>query len=169
MFKLEVFLFQSTSFCYLVTFPAAAKPGKPCGARKSSEFCQFDFLLRIRELLVKSECFWSEYWGQRFRKDLFLFLFPYWQFFSELHYVSVQAGAQYLRWETVWYLLRFSTVPNCRGPLLGQSFVSSGRGRGPLQVEDHSGSRPHSFPGLFLMRSRRAPEWFRSILVVAGS
>ena len=44
-------------------------------------------------------------------------------------------------------------VPSCRGHLLGQSFVSSDRGRGPLQDEDHSGSRPLSFPGLYLMRS----------------
>ena len=38
----------------------------------------------------------------------------------------------------------------CRGGLLGQSFVSSGHGRGPLQDEDHSGSRPRSFLGLCL-------------------
>ena len=56
-----------------------------------------------------------------------------------------------------------------RAFLLGQSFVSSDRGKGPPQDEDHSGSRPHSFPGLYLMRSGRAPEWFRSILVVPGS
>ena len=47
--------------------------------------------------------------------------------------------------------------------------MSSDRGRGPLQDEDHSGSRPRSFPGLYLMRSGRAPEWFRSVPVVAGS
>ena len=57
----------------------------------------------------------------------------------------------------------------CHGGLLGQSFVSSGRGRGPLQDEDHSGSRLRSFPGLCLMRSGIAPEWFRSAPVVAGS
>ena len=57
----------------------------------------------------------------------------------------------------------------CRGHILGQNFVSSDCGRGPLQDEDHSGSRPHSFPGLYLMRSGRAPEWFRSDPVVAGS
>ena len=51
---------------------------------------------------------------------------------------------------------------SCRGHLLGQNFVSSDRGRGPLQDEDHSGSRPHSFPGLYLMRSGCAPEWFPS-------
>ena len=34
-----------------------------------------------------------------------------------------------------------------RGHLLGQSFVPSDHGRDPLQDEDHSGSRPHSFPG----------------------
>ena len=57
----------------------------------------------------------------------------------------------------------------CHGVLLGQSFVSSGRGRGPFQDEDHSGSRPRSFPGLNLMRAGMAPEWFRSVPVVAGS
>ena len=41
----------------------------------------------------------------------------------------------------------------CRGLLLGQCFLSSGRGRDLLQDEDHSGSRPHSFPGYYLMRS----------------
>ena len=51
---------------------------------------------------------------------------------------------------------------NCRDRLLGQSFVPSDRRRDPLQDEDHSGSRPHSFPGYYLMRSGRAPEWFRS-------
>ena len=60
-------------------------------------------------------------------------------------------------------------LPWCRGVLLGQSFVSSGRGRGLLQDEDHSGSRPRSFPGLRLMRAGMAPEWFRSVPVVAGS
>ena len=62
-----------------------------------------------------------------------------------------------------------SEVYNCRGHLLGQSFVSSDRGRDLLQDEDHSGSRPHLFPGLCLMRSGWAPEWFRSVPVVAGS
>ena len=60
-------------------------------------------------------------------------------------------------------------VVYCRGHLLGQSFESSDRGRGPLQDEDHSGSRPHSFPGLYLMRSGRDPEWFWSGPVVADS
>ena len=57
----------------------------------------------------------------------------------------------------------------CRGLLLGQSFVLSDRGRDPLQDEDHSGSRPNSFPGYCLMRAGRAPEWLRSGPVVAGS
>ena len=57
----------------------------------------------------------------------------------------------------------------CRGHLLGQSFESPDHGRGPLQDENHSGSRPHSLPGLYLMHSGRAPEWFRSGHVVAGS
>ena len=63
----------------------------------------------------------------------------------------------------------FNIIWYCRGHLLGHSFVSSECGRGPLQDEDHSGSRPHSFPGLYLMRCGRAPEWFRSGPGVAGS
>ena len=47
----------------------------------------------------------------------------------------------------------------CHGHLMGRSFVSSDRGRGPLQDEDPSRSRPQSFPGLYLMHSGRAPEW----------
>ena len=64
-----------------------------------------------------------------------------------------------------------SFFSNClyRGHLLGQIFVSPDRGGGPLQDDDHSRSRPHSFPGLDLMRSGWAPEWFRSGPVVAGS
>ena len=57
----------------------------------------------------------------------------------------------------------------CHSPFLCQSFVPSDRGRDLLQDEDHSGSRPHSFPGLYLMRPKWAPEWFRSHLVVVGS
>ena len=57
----------------------------------------------------------------------------------------------------------------CRGHLLGQSFVPFDRGRGPLQDKDHFGSRPHSFPGLQIMRSGMALELFRSGPVVAGS
>ena len=48
---------------------------------------------------------------------------------------------------------------DCRGQLLGQSFVSSGSARGLLQDEDHSGSHPHSFPGLCHMRCGTSPEW----------
>ena len=40
--------------------------------------------------------------------------------------------------------------------------MSSDRGRGPLQDEDQSGSHPHSFSGLYLMGSGRAPHWFLS-------
>ena len=57
----------------------------------------------------------------------------------------------------------------CHSPFLYQSFVPSDRGRDLLQDEDHSASRPHSFPRLYLMRSGWAPEWFRSHLVVVGS
>ena len=37
---------------------------------------------------------------------------------------------------------------DCHGDLFGQTFASSGCRRCLLQDEDHSGSRPHSFPGL---------------------
>ena len=57
----------------------------------------------------------------------------------------------------------------CRGHLLGQSFASSGCGRCLLQDEDHSGSRPHSFPGLYSMHSGTSPERFRSGPELAGS
>ena len=57
----------------------------------------------------------------------------------------------------------------CHGRLLGQSFALSGCGRGPLQDEDHSESRPHSFPGLYSMGSERPPEWLRSGPAAAGS
>ena len=60
-------------------------------------------------------------------------------------------------------------MQGCRGLLLGQSFASTDRGRGPLQDEDHSGSRPHSFPAYYVVRSGRATEWCRSGPVVAGS
>ena len=62
-----------------------------------------------------------------------------------------------------------TSVHYCRGPPLGQRFVATGRGRDPLQDEDHSGSRPHLFPGYFLMRSGWAPEWLRSTPVTTGS
>ena len=45
----------------------------------------------------------------------------------------------------------------------------SGRGREPLQDEDHSGNRPHSFPGYYVMCSGWAKEWFRSVPVIMGS
>ena len=49
----------------------------------------------------------------------------------------------------------------CRGGLLGQNFASSGCVRSPLQDEDHPGSRPHSLPGLYQIRSGTS-ERFRS-------
>ena len=51
---------------------------------------------------------------------------------------------------------------SCRGHFLGQSSASPGFGRCLLQDEDHSGSRPHSFPGLPSIRSGTSPEKFRS-------
>ena len=53
----------------------------------------------------------------------------------------------------------FAFVGVCRGHLPGQSFLSSGYGRSPLQDEDHSGNCPRSFPSLYSMRSGRPPEW----------
>ena len=58
---------------------------------------------------------------------------------------------------------------NCHGNLQGQSFVSSGFGRRLLQDEDHSESLPHSFPGLYHMRSGSSPEQFQSGPELAGS
>ena len=62
-----------------------------------------------------------------------------------------------------------TSIQHCRGRLLGQRFVPTGCGRDPLQDEDHSGSRPHSFPGYFSIRSGWAPEWLRSTPVAMGS
>ena len=39
----------------------------------------------------------------------------------------------------------------------------------PVQDEDHSGSPPHSFPGLFYVNSGMFPERFRSSPELAGS
>ena len=63
----------------------------------------------------------------------------------------------------------YFTHSYCRGGLLGQSFAPSGCGRSLLKDENHSGSRPHSFLGLYSMRSGRTPEWFRSGPLIAGS
>ena len=57
----------------------------------------------------------------------------------------------------------------CRGLFLSLSFALSGCGKGPLQDEDHFGSRLHSFPGLYSIGSERPPEWLRSGPAVAGS
>ena len=48
------------------------------------------------------------------------------------------------RKKKIWF-----TTSDCRGHLLGQSFVSSGCWRCLLQDEGYSGSRPHLFPGLY--------------------
>ena len=57
----------------------------------------------------------------------------------------------------------------CRGHLLGQSFVSSGCGRCLLQDEDHSGSYPLSFLGLCRTCSGTSPERFWSGPELVGS
>ena len=51
---------------------------------------------------------------------------------------------------------------------LGLSFVHSGRRRCLLQEEDHSRSRPHSFPGFPRLYSRMFPEGFRNAYVSVG-
>ena len=95
--------------------------------------------------------------GKRFQKMAPVYLWP----INSLSFMPSDCLVLVLYW--------LNLKEYCRNPFLGQSFVSSDRGRGPLQVEDHSESRPHSFPGLYLMRSGRTPEWFRSVAVVAGS
>ena len=57
----------------------------------------------------------------------------------------------------------------CQGDIFGQNFPSSGCRRRLLQDDDHSGSRPHSFPGLYKMRSGTSPEWFWICPELAGS
>ena len=58
---------------------------------------------------------------------------------------------------------------SCHGKLPGQSFVLSGYGRYLFQVEDHSGSRPHSFSGFPRFCFGMFPERFRSASVSVGS
>ena len=53
----------------------------------------------------------------------------------------------------------YNYITDCGGHLLGQSFASCGCGRCLLQDEDHSGSRPHSFPGSCHMRFGTYLEW----------
>ena len=57
----------------------------------------------------------------------------------------------------------------CRVALPRQSFVSFGSGKFLLQDEDHSGNRPHLFPGLCRMRSGTSPKRFRSGPELVGS
>ena len=66
-------------------------------------------------------------------------------------------------------LFAFLQYCSCGGHLLGRSFVSSGSGRRLLQREDHSGSRPQSFPGYCHMRSGTPPERFPTGPELAGS
>ena len=74
--------------------------------------------------------------------------------------VEIAAASTFLSGEVFTFLSGVSRVfgnegkadkPNtkCHGDLFGQSFASSGCRRCLLQDEDHSGSRPHSFPGLY--------------------
>ena len=57
----------------------------------------------------------------------------------------------------------------CHDNLLGQSFCVAGCRRCLLQDEDHSGSRPHSFPGFPRLCSGMFPERFRNASVSVGS
>ena len=52
---------------------------------------------------------------------------------------------------------------------MGQSFVYSDSERRLLHDEDHSGSRPHSLPGLSQVGSGISPERIRSGFILAGS
>ena len=58
---------------------------------------------------------------------------------------------------------------HCHKRHVGQSFVYSDFERHPLQDEDHSGSRPHSFRGLYVLCSRTPREQFRSGLELVAS
>ena len=51
----------------------------------------------------------------------------------------------------------------------GPKFCVVWRGRCLLQDEDHSGSRPHSFPGFPRLCSGMFPERFRNAYVSVGS
>ena len=98
-----------------------------------------------------------------------------WFLVFEIHFVPAK---NQLKWKILGKLfcqnishslLEFNQKNYCHSPFLCQCFVPSDRERDLLQDEDHSGSRPHSFPGLYLMRSGWTPEWLRSHLVIVGS
>ena len=69
--------------------------------------------------------------------------------------IEVHGNMQAIKRHTmVWFhashtLYHSMAIVWCHGGLLGQSFASSGCRRCLHQDEDHSGSRPHSFPGLY--------------------
>ena len=67
---------------------------------------------------------------------------------SSWHRLSLWTPVTMSRWHRLSLSLSELLSP-CHGLPLGQSFVSYDRGGGPLQDEDHYGSRPHSFPGLY--------------------
>ena len=58
---------------------------------------------------------------------------------------------------------------NCPGRHLGQNFAWFGSERPFLQDEDQSGSRPHSFPVLYHLRSGTSPEQIRRGPELVGS
>ena len=57
----------------------------------------------------------------------------------------------------------------CRRRRLDQTFALSGCERSFLQDDDHSGSRPHSFPGLLHMHSGKSRERIPSDPEIVGS
>ena len=66
-------------------------------------------------------------------------------------------------------IIHFEGFNCCKDQFLGQSFVQSGCGRGLLQDEGPSRSRPHSFPGYPRLCFGMFPERFRSASVSVGS
>ena len=80
----------------------------------------------------------------------------------------VDIGSRLARGKT--YLVE-NVEGKCQEPRLCLSQLNDGidRQRVPLQDEDHSGSRPQSFPGFPRLCSGMFPERFRSASVFVGS
>ena len=66
---------------------------------------------------------------------------------------------------SIFFFKRWS----CRRSILGLILVKNGSRRLLLQVEDQSGSRPHSFPGLTYFNSGMSPRSVRSEPGLVGS
>ena len=67
------------------------------------------------------------------------------------------------------YWLPRELLSPCRGSLPGENFLISGSRRDLLQDENHSGYRPHFFPGLSHMRSGTSSDRFQRSREIAGS